>query len=195
MEPKFFATPADLRAWFEAHHDQLTEQWIGYFKKGSKRQSITWEESVDAALCFGWIDGVRKSIDSERYMIRFTPRKPGSIWSAVNIERVADLTAQGLMHPSGLAAYAARKTGKSVVYSYEQQEGDITLPEQYAAQLGANPAAATFFQAQPAWYQRSVIWWIISAKQHATQQKRLTQLIEDSAAGRTVKPFTRAKGK
>lgn len=195
MEPKFFATPADLRAWFEAHHDQLSEQWIGYFKKGSKRQSITWEESVDAALCFGWIDGVRKSIDTERYMIRFTPRKPGSIWSAVNIERVEDLTAQGLMHPAGLAAYAARKTGKSVVYSYEQPEGDITLPEAYAAQLAANTVAADFFQAQPAWYQRSVIWWIISAKQKATQQKRLAQLIEDSAAGRTVKPFTRAKGK
>lgn len=189
MEPIFFANPAELRAWFEAHHDQLHEQWIGYYKKDSGRPSITWPESVDAALCFGWIDGVRKSIDAESYKIRFTPRKPGSIWSAVNIKRVGELTAMGLMHPNGLKAFDARQESKSAVYSHEQQETPQFDSESIAL-FQANEAAWAYFQKSAPSYQKAAIWWVISAKKDETRAKRLRQLIDDSQAGRTVPPLT-----
>src|SRR5689334_2074009 len=122
MDVLFFATPDDLRAWFEANHDKATEQWVGYYKKATGKPSITWEQSVDQALCFGWIDGIRKSIDSDSYKIRFTPRKPRSIWSTVNIKRVGELTELGLMQPEGLKAFAQLTKDSSGNYSYENRD-------------------------------------------------------------------------
>lgn len=191
MKIKFFRTPADLQQWFAQHYATQSELWVGYYKIGSGKPSITWPESVDEALCVGWIDGIRKSVDEHSYTIRFTPRKRGSIWSAVNIKRVAVLTEQGRMQPPGLAAFAARKENRSGVYAYEQRSS--TLPEPYASQLQVNPKAWAFFQAQPPSYQKAVNWWVVSAKQEATRLKRLAQLITDSAAGRTIAQFTRRK--
>lgn len=122
MQPLFFATPSEFRAWLEAHHDSTPELWVGFYKKGSGKPSITWPEAVDAALCFGWIDGLRRGIDDVSYTIRFTPRKPRSIWSAVNIKRVGELTSLGLMRPAGLKAFAERVEEKSGVYAYEQRD-------------------------------------------------------------------------
>lgn len=189
-DPLFFATPAELRRWFEKNHATAKEASIGYYKRDSGVPSITWPESVDQALCFGWIDGVRNGIDDKRYRIRFTPRKTTSIWSTINIGRVKELTKLGLMKPAGLAAFEARSEKKSGVYSFEQAEAS-KLPAAFAKQLKANPKASAFFEAQPPWYQRSVTHWIVSAKKDETKEKRLADLIACSAAGRTVAPFTR----
>ncbi len=164
--------------------------WLGYYKKASGTPSVTWPESVDEALCFGWIDGLRKTIDAERYMIRFTPRRVGSIWSAVNIQRVKELQAGGRMQPAGERAFAMRQDEKSAVYAYEQRQS-AQLPEADLQQFQANSAAWAFFQSQPPSYQRAAAWWVISAKQEATQRKRLATLIADSEAGRTIAPLTR----
>lgn len=144
---------------------------------------------MDVALCFGWIDGVRKSIDETAYKIRFTPRKSRSIWSSVNIKRVGELTELGLMHPAGLAAFEKRSSEKSGVYSFEQ--GDVKFDEASEAALRANEKAWEFFQKQPKSYQKAVIWWVISAKKDETKQKRLAELIEVSGSERTVTQFTR----
>jgi uncharacterized protein YdeI (YjbR/CyaY-like superfamily) len=190
VKPTFFATPAGFRAWLENYHDQSQELWVGYYKKATGKPSITWPESVDEALCFGWIDGLRKRVDEESYMIRFTPRKATSTWSAVNIERVAELIAQERMHPAGLKACEKRTAGKSGTYAYEQREAaqlDVAQEQQFRA----NPQAWEFFQDQPTWYRKTATWWVISAKKEATRQKRLATLIEDSAQGRTIGPLTR----
>ena len=189
-EPIFFATPAELRAWLLEHHAAAREQWIGFYKKGSGRPSITWPESVDEALCYGWIDGLRRSIDDASYMIRFTPRKPNSNWSAVNIGRVAELTAQGRMQPAGLAAFDRRRNETSAIYSYEQSV-QAALDQVDEQQLQANPAAWQFFQAQPRSYRQAAVRWVISAKKLDTRRSRLARLIDDSAQGRTVPPLTR----
>lgn len=189
-EPIFFATPAKFRAWLHEHHATAREQWVGFYKVGSGRPSITWPESVDEALCFGWIDGLRKSIDDSSYMIRFTPRKPDSNWSAVNMRRVAELTDQGRMQPAGLAAYARRRDETSAIYSYEQRE-QASLDEAEEQQMRANPDAWQFFQAQPRSYRQAAIRWVLSAKKLETRQSRLARLIDDSAQGRTVPPLTR----
>lgn len=186
----FFETPAAFRAWLEEQHATAEELWVGYYKKRAGRPSMTWPESVDEALCFGWIDGLRKTIDDQRYCIRFTPRKPGSIWSTVNVQRVAVLTAEGRMHPAGLRAFAARKEARTAVYAYEQRDS-ATLGEDFEAQFRADEAAWAFFQAQPPWYRKAATWWVISAKQDETKRKRLATLIADSAAGRTIKALTR----
>lgn len=157
----------------------------------SGKPSITWPQSVDEALCSGWIDGIRKSLDEISYIIRFTPRRPNSVWSAVNIQRAEALIEQGRMQPAGLQAFAARKENRSGIYSYEQRSA--TLVEPYATRLRANAAAWAFFQAQRASYQKAANWWVVSAKQEATRLKRLEQLIADSAQGRTISPFTRRK--
>ena len=191
MKPTFFATPAAMRAWLKAHHAADTEVLVGFYKKGSGKPSITWPESVDEALCVGWIDGIRRRVDEESYTIRFTPRKAGSIWSAVNIKRVEALQAAGLMQPAGLAAFAKRKEARSAVYAYEQR--GQALSAEYEERLKANHRAWEFFEAQPAWYRRTATWWVISAKREATRQKRLAQLIDDSAQGKTIRPLTRAK--
>ena len=186
----FFETPADFRAWLEEHHANEQELWVGFYKKGTGKPSITWPESVDEALCFGWIDGLRKRVDDESYKIRFTPRRATSTWSKVNISRVAELTAQGRMHPAGLKVFENRKEAKSGIYAYEQRE-NAALSEAQLQQFQANPQAWTFFQDQPNWYQKAAIWWVVSAKRETTRQKRLATLIEDSAQGRTIRPLTR----
>lgn len=157
---------------------------MGFYKKGSGKQSITWPESVDEALCYGWIDGIRKSIDERSYKIRFTPRRPLSIWSSINIKRVAELTKEGRMQPAGENAFAARRENKSGIYSYEQRPSE--LPETYAKELQKNKTAAKFFEMQPPSYRKMVIWWIVSAKQEETRRQRLQKLIVASAQGRRV---------
>lgn len=191
MKPTFFATPAKLRAWLEAHHEVKTELLVGFYKKSSGKPSITWPESVDEALCFGWIDGVRKTLGDDAYTIRFTPRKRTSIWSAVNVKRVAALTKLGRMTPAGLRAFEARKPEKTGIYSFECK----TPPRLEAAQekiLRANAKAAAFFDAQAPWYRRTATHWVVSAKRAETRERRLAQLVADSAAGRTIRPLTRA---
>jgi uncharacterized protein YdeI (YjbR/CyaY-like superfamily) len=186
----FFATPADFRAWLAANHETATELLVGFYKKGTGRPSLTWQEAVDQALCFGWIDGVRRSIDADSYLNRFTPRKPTSNWSNVNIARVAALTAAGLMQPAGLRAFAARTQAKSGVYSFEQGEPQ-TLPPELEAPFRMNAAAWAFWEAQPPGYRRTAAWWVVSAKQEATRLRRLATLIEDSAAGRRLAHLAR----
>jgi uncharacterized protein YdeI (YjbR/CyaY-like superfamily) len=190
MEPIFFSSPPELRKWLEEHHDTTQELWVGFYKKSSGQPSITWPEAVREALCFGWIDGVRKSIDDVSYTNRFTPRKPGSNWSTVNVNHVNELIQLGLMQPSGLKAFQERDQKKSGIYSYERTK-DYKLDDAYEQKLQANKKAWEFFQAQALWYQRAATWWVISAKQEETRLKRLARLIEDSEHGRTIPPLTR----
>jgi uncharacterized protein YdeI (YjbR/CyaY-like superfamily) len=188
MEPKFFATPADWRAWLKEHHGRQRELLVGFYKKDSGKPSITWPESVDAALCFGWIDGVRRRIDDVSYSIRFTPRKPTSIWSVVNTRRVAELTAQGLMQPAGIKAFAARTEKRSGIYTFERQ--DIVFDKAREKQFRANAAAWEFFASQPPGYRKLATGWVISAKREETRQRRLAALIEDSEHGRRLRQYT-----
>jgi len=184
MKPVFFKTPADFRKWLEKHHSTATELLVGFYKKGSGNPSITWPESVDQALCFGWIDGVRKRIDDESYTIRFSPRRSSSIWSAVNIKRATELKSEGLMKPAGLKAFEARKEFRSGIYSYEQRTAE--LPSPYDKKLRANKKASDFFYAQPPGYRKIMWWWIVSAKLEETRHKRLERLIEESARGKRI---------
>jgi uncharacterized protein YdeI (YjbR/CyaY-like superfamily) len=190
MEPTFFATPADFRAWLERHHDSVSELLVGFHKTGSGRPSITWPEAVDQALCFGWIDGVRRRIDDASYSIRFTPRTPRSTWSAVNVERMKELVDQGLVAPAGLAAFERRADDRTAIYSYEQRRNARLEPEQ-ERRLHADQRAQAFFEAQPPSYRRAAIHWVTSAKRAETRERRLAQLIECSAAGRAVPPLAR----
>jgi len=191
-KPLFFATPADFRAWLEKNHALHTELSVGFYKRDSGKPSITWPESVDAALCYGWIDGVRNSIDAVSYRIRFTPRKPTSTWSAINVKRVTELTKLGSMHPAGIKAFKARKGDKTGIYAYEQRKS-AKLPREYERKFRANKKAWTFFQQQPPWYQRTAAYRVITAKQEATRQKRLGELIRDSEAGLAIKELRRLK--
>jgi uncharacterized protein YdeI (YjbR/CyaY-like superfamily) len=188
MEARFFASPEEWRAWLEDHHERESEVLVGYWKRATGRPSLTWAQSVDEALCFGWIDGVRRRIDDERYSIRFTPRSPRSRWSRVNVERVAELTREGRMRPAGEAAFAARS--EAATYSYEQQR-EAALDEERARRLRDDEAAWAYFTAQPPWYRRAAVHWVMSAKREATRDRRLAQLIASSAAGRSVPPLTR----
>jgi uncharacterized protein YdeI (YjbR/CyaY-like superfamily) len=190
MEPTFFATPEELRAWFEEHHATETELLVGFYTSGSGRPSITWPESVDQALCFGWIDGVRRRIDDESYSIRFTPRKPRSNWSAINVKRVGELTEQGRMHPAGLAAFERRSDDETAIYAYEQRKA-AELEPAMEQQFKRDERAWAWFQAQPPSYRRTATHWVMSAKRRETRERRLQQLIADSRAGRTVAPLTR----
>jgi uncharacterized protein YdeI (YjbR/CyaY-like superfamily) len=185
MNPEFFKTPAAFRKWLAANHAKSNELWVGFYKKGSDQPSITWPESVDEALCFGWIDGIRKSIDEESYKIRFTPRKPTSVWSAVNIRNVAKLIEQDRMQAAGMKAFAARKENRSGIYAYEQRSPELVEP--YLGKLKQNKAAWKFFQAQPPSYRKVMNWWVVSAKREETRIKRLEQLIEESAQGRRIR--------
>ncbi|MEP6956697.1 MAG: YdeI/OmpD-associated family protein [Chthoniobacterales bacterium] len=188
--PIFFATPAAFRDWLGKEHASAAEQWVGFYKVGSSKPSITWPESVDEALCVGWIDGIRKRIDEVSYKVRFTARKRGSTWSAVNIARVAELTRAGRMQPAGLAAFQARTEAKSVIYAYEQGR-DATLDAAGEAEFRKRTRAWKFFEAQPPWYRRTATWWVISAKRPETRAKHLATLIADSGAGRPLKQLTR----
>jgi len=178
MSPRFFKTPSDFRKWLSANHAKSKELWVGFYKKGSGRPSITWPESVDEALSFGWIDGIRKAFDDESYVIRFTPRKPDSIWSSVNIRNVERLIKEKRMRPAGLKAYASRKEYRSGIYSYEQRPAELVEP--YASKFKQNKAAWKFFQAQPPYYRKMMTWFILSAKLEETRQARLDKLIEAS---------------
>lgn len=186
VKPTFFPTPADFRSWLEQNHDTARELLVGFYKKGSGKPSITWPESVDEALCFGWIDGIRRSIDAESYSIRFTPRRARSIWSNVNTRRVAELTRQGRMHATGLAAFKARDPKRSGIYAFEQRKKDQELDAAYEAKLRKNKKAWAFFQAQAPYFQRMASLYVMSAKKEETRLRRLTRLIADSAAGRRI---------
>lgn len=192
MKPRFFATPSQFRAWLKEHHGEVRELWIGFYTKRSGKPSITWPESVDVALCFGWIDSIRKSIDAESYANRFTPRKPGSTWSTINIKRARQLIRQGLMHPAGLQAFKAR--AKSGTYSYEQRNA-AKLDASDERRFRANKRAWAFFQAQPPWYRRTAVYWIISAKREETKRRRLATLVAYSARGLVIPPLTRPAGR
>jgi uncharacterized protein YdeI (YjbR/CyaY-like superfamily) len=185
MKIEYFKSSSDFRRWLEKNHATRQELWVGYHKKNSRQPSMTWPESVDEALCFGWIDGIRKSVDDLRYMIRFTPRRRGSIWSAVNIKRARELSDKGLMEPAGMAAFNARKENKSGIYSYEQRSANLDVP--YEKKLKQNKVAWDFFYAQPPSYRKAVGWWIVSAKQEATRVKRLERLMRESARGKRLR--------
>jgi uncharacterized protein YdeI (YjbR/CyaY-like superfamily) len=178
-----------LRGWLEAHHAASRELLVGYHKKGSGSPSITWAESVDQALCFGWIDGVRRRLDDVRYTIRFTPRAAGSTWSAKNIARVAELTEMGLMRPAGLAAFERRTEARSAIYSFEK--GEVELGRAYERRFRADRAAWTFFKSKPPSYRRAATWWVVSAKREETRSRRLATLIDDSANGLLIKEMRR----
>jgi uncharacterized protein YdeI (YjbR/CyaY-like superfamily) len=171
---QFFRTPAELRKWFRGNHTRATELWVGYYKKGSGKPSI----------CVGWIDGIRKTVDGERYAIRFTPRKKGSIWSAVNIARMNVLSAEKRVSPEGAKAFAARLENKSGIYSYEQRQAHLEEP--YAGMLKKHPAAAAFFEKQPPSYRKAISWWIVSAKKEETRLVRLEKLIDVCAKGKRL---------
>jgi uncharacterized protein YdeI (YjbR/CyaY-like superfamily) len=190
VKPTFFADASELRNWLERNHATATELLVGFYKRGSRKGSITWRELVDEELCFGWIDGVRKGIDEVSYANRISPRAPRSTWSAVNIARAKELIRLGRMHPAGLRAFERRTDERSAIYSYEQRK---------IAKLGpgaerlfrANKKSWAFFQAQPPSYQRAATWWVISAKREETRQKRLATLIRDSQNARTIGPLSR----
>src|SRR5688572_18622378 len=183
--PKFFKTPAELRRWLEKNHDKEDELLVGLYKKGSGKTSIDWPQVVEEVLCFGWIDGVRRSLDDESYVNRITPRRKGSNWSAINIAKVQELIAQGRMTPAGLAAFEARSADKEAPYSYENRD-QAKLDAAAERKLKANKAAWEFFQSRPPWYRRTATFWVVSAKREETRQRRLEQLIADSAAGRLI---------
>ncbi len=189
MEPTFFASPDEFRAWFAEHHATAKELLVGYYKVGTGKPSMTWAQSVDEALCYGWIDGVRRRRDDDTYTIRFTPRRANSVWSAVNIKRVPELIALGRMHPTGMAAFEKRKEASSEIYAYEQKE--VALAPDYEQRFRENQTAWTFFEAQAAWYRKTALWWVMSAKREETRLKRLETLIADSGQGRRIKSLDR----
>jgi uncharacterized protein YdeI (YjbR/CyaY-like superfamily) len=194
VKPLFFETPEQFRAWLEEHHETESELLVGFHKKGSGRRSISWPESVDQALCFGWIDGVRRSLDDESYTIRFTPRKPKSNWSAINVAKVEELKARGLMKPAGLRAYEARAPERTGVYSFERSEPAV-LPAEFERDFRSNERAWQWFVGRPPGYRKTATHWVISAKREETRMRRLQQLIECSAEGRKVPPLTRPEAR
>jgi len=189
QKPIFFGSPQEFYDWLEEHHESADEVYVGFHKTHTGKRAMTWSESVDQALCFGWIDGRSNSIDEDRYMQRFTPRRPGSNWSKINVEKVAKLIEDGRMRPAGLAAFERRTDDKTGVYSFER--GNRELPSEYEARLRANEAAADYFDSRPPWYRRTAIHLVMSAKREETRERRLRQLIEDSAAGRDIKQLRR----
>jgi uncharacterized protein YdeI (YjbR/CyaY-like superfamily) len=186
MKPRFFATPEQFRRWLEANHEGAAELLVGFRKRGTGMPSISWPESVDEALCFGWIDGVRRRIDEESYSIRFTPRKRDSTWSAVNIRKMGELIAAGRVRPAGLAAFEKRSEKKSGIYAYEQRH-QMELDQELEKIFRSNQDAWTYFQGEAPWYRRTVTHWVMSAKREPTRHKRLRELIDASAAGRRIK--------
>jgi uncharacterized protein YdeI (YjbR/CyaY-like superfamily) len=178
MQPVFFSSPADFRKWLEKNHLTETELIVGYYKVYTGKPSMSWSESVDQALCFGWIDGIRRSINDESYCIRFTPRKSTSIWSTININKVETMIKQGLMQPAGIEAYKKRKVEKSAVYSFENE--NKKLPDSFENKFRKNAEAWNFFSSQAPSYQKTKIHWVLSAKQDETKLKRLEKLIEAS---------------
>lgn len=187
-----FATPAQLRAWLEVHHETAGQLWVQLARKGSGIPSITWPELVDEVLCFGWIDGHAKSVDELRRRQRITPRRPGSTWSARNVARAQALIAEGRMRPAGLAAFEARREDRTAVYTYER-DGDAALPPDHDERLRANAEAAAFLDRQIPSYRRTVFAWVTGAKQEATRTRRLEQLIACSVRGEAPPPYRWAR--
>jgi len=185
----FFESSAELRRWFVKNHQTAAELWIGFHNKASGRPSITWKELVDQELCFGWIDSVRYTLDEHRSAQRITPRRKRSVWSAVNIRRFQELEAQGLVHASGRAAFAAREDARSSIYAYENRS--VQLSDDYEKAFRTHPAAWDFFESQAPWYRRTASYWVMSAKREATRERRLRTLIDDSAAGRRLGHLSR----
>ncbi|WP_270887718.1 YdeI/OmpD-associated family protein [Pedococcus sp. 5OH_020] len=181
----FFSGPEEFGAWLEENHDTAPELWMGLHKKHVPDRGLTWEDAVLEALCWGWIDSMSQRIDEDTIRQRWTPRKPSSTWSAINIAAVDRLKAQGRMRPPGLAAYARRRPERSVVYAYEQP-GELDLPSEYAAQLAADQAASAFWEQATPSYRKICVNWVVTAKQQATRDKRMAQLLEDSAQGRLI---------
>jgi uncharacterized protein YdeI (YjbR/CyaY-like superfamily) len=192
MEPTTFPDAQAFRRWLEQHHDSATELWVGFHRKSTGKASMTWAESVDEALCFGWIDGKTKRVDEGRWMIRFTPRRRGSVWSQRNIGRVEALSREGRMRPAGMEAFEARREDRSGIYAYEQRHRAVLDPA-YERRFRAKRKAWAWFEAKPPSYRQAAIRWVMTAKKRETRERRLQQLIEDSAAGRTVPPLTPAK--
>jgi uncharacterized protein YdeI (YjbR/CyaY-like superfamily) len=188
VKPRFFATPDRFRAWLERNHDRETEVWVGFHRKGSAKPSLTWPEAVDQALCFGWIDGIRKRIDDTSYMNRFTPRRPTSTWSEVNVKRATELIELGLMTPAGMRAFEARRANRTGIYSYEQRPKD--LPARYARRFRANVRAWKAWRAMPPSYRKAATWWVISAKREETRERRLTTLVETTSRGERIPALT-----
>ena len=179
MNPIFFTSPSEFRKWLEQNFDQQKEIWVGFYKVNSGKFNMSWSDAVDQALCFGWIDGIRKSIDEHSYTNRFTPRNPRSTWSKVNIEKVKNLTRQKQMHPAGIAAFKKRTKGNSGIYSFEQQK--LELSEDYLREFKKDKTAYHFFLSKPPGYRKTAIHWVMQAKRVATQMKRLQILIDCSA--------------
>ena len=184
MTPKFFPKQSDFRRWLEENHDKKTEIIVGYYKVGSGKSGMTWSESVDEALCFGWINGVRRSIDAESYCNRFTQRKAKSNWSAVNIAKVTELTAKGLMKPAGIAAFEKREASRSKIYAYENELKSFS--DDFEKLFKSNETAWEFFEEQANWYKKQAINWVMTAKQEATRRRRLEKLIAFSETGEKI---------
>ncbi len=184
MKPRFFKSPAEFRAWLEKHHATAEELLVGFYKRSTGRPSMTWPESVDEALCFGWIDGVRRRIDDASYSIRFTRRRRGSIWSAVNTKRVEALVREGRMHEAGLKAFRERDPKKTNMSSFERDHA--AFPPALERLFRANQRAWTFFQTTAPWYRRVTTHWVTSARRDATRERRLQLLIDTSARGKKI---------
>ena len=187
-EVVWFASPSEWRAWLEQHHATETEIWVG-IRKVHVSEGISYAEAVDVALCFGWIDGISHTVDADGYTNRYTPRKPRSIWSAVNLRRIEELIAEGRVHESGMRVYEGRDVSRAGLYSFEQEA--IAFDDEMLARFQANPAAWTWFESRPAGYKRQAIWWVISAKRLETRERRFAQLLDDSANERVLKQFVR----
>ena len=191
MEPTnvtYFEYPEDFRAWLEAHHAEQDHLWVGYYRKATGKPSVTWEETVDEALCFGWIDGIRKRVDEESYTIRFTPRRSGSVWSNRNMERYAAMVGMQKIAPAGAAAFERRQEARTGTYSFEQAEPPA-LSAGFAERFRANTAAWADWEGRPPGYKRRATHWVMSAKREETRERRFATLLEDCAAGRKVKPL------
>ena len=184
-DARFFRDQAAFRAWLDKHHRTAGEILVGFNKRHTGKPSMTWPESVAEALCYGWIDGIRRRLDDERYTIRFTPRRPASVWSAVNVRLVAELEAAGRMTDAGRAAFGARKDPTSRGYSYERR-GEVDLDGARLARFKRNKVAWQFFTAQPPGYRKLMFWWVMSAKQEETRDRRFIRLLEASAAGKRI---------
>ena len=193
MEVTFFKSALALRKWFMKHHLKRSELWIGFYNVKSQKKGVGYKEAVDEALCFGWIDGIRKGFDEESYTNRFTPRKKKSTWSNVNRKRMEELIAEGKVEDAGMKAWQAREASRSGIYSFEKEPQ--SLPPEYEKEFKKNKKAWTFFTSMAPWYQRTAIHLVVSAKQEVTRLRRLRILIEDSAAGRTIAQLTRNPGK
>jgi uncharacterized protein YdeI (YjbR/CyaY-like superfamily) len=190
MKVVFFPTPGGVQSWLEESHGRCEELWVGFYKKSSGKSSITYPEAVDEALCFGWIDGVRKKVNDDAYTVRFTPRRPKSRWSAVNIRKAEKLSGEGRMRPAGIQAFEGAKD-QPRKYSYEQRK-ESRFNKEDEGRFQANHKAWNFFQAQPPWYRRTATFWVVSAKQEETRRRRLATLIVDSECAQPIKPLRRS---